>query len=135
MDEKKVKAVLEWPQPQTVKELQHFSRFCKPLQAIHQRFQQDRAPLTAMTKCHSARLISSPESRQAFDELKLSSLSHPCSDIQIQSVNSLLRSTPLTQGKAQYCPNVTVHQLRCTRVPFFSRQTHSHGTELRSRQP
>ncbi len=47
-----------------------FSRFCKPLQAIHQRFQQDRAPLTAMTKCHSARLISSPESRQAFDELK-----------------------------------------------------------------
>ncbi len=45
MDERKVKAVLEWPKPQTVKELQRFLGVCKLLPTIYQRFQQDRCTI------------------------------------------------------------------------------------------
>ncbi len=42
MDERKVKAVLEWPQPQTVKELQRFLGFSNFVQAIYLKLQFDR---------------------------------------------------------------------------------------------
>ncbi len=42
MDERKVKAVLEWPQPQTVKELQRFLGFSNFVQSIYLKPQFDR---------------------------------------------------------------------------------------------
>ncbi len=70
MDERKVKAVLEWPQPQTVKELQRFLGFANFYRRFIRDFSAIAAPLTIVTKRHAARLTWSPESRQAFNELK-----------------------------------------------------------------
>lgn len=70
MDERKVKAVLDWPLPQTVKELQRFLGFANFYRRFIRNFSAIAAPLTTMTKRNTARLSWSTESRQAFDELK-----------------------------------------------------------------
>lgn len=59
MDERKVRAVLDWPQPRTVKELQRFIRFIRDFSTV-------AAPLTAMTRRSTSRLLWSPEAQQAF---------------------------------------------------------------------
>ncbi len=68
MDDRKVKAVLEWPQPQTIKELQRFLGFANFYRRFIRDFSAIASPLTTMTKRHAARLTWSPESRQAFNE-------------------------------------------------------------------
>ncbi len=70
MDERKVKAFMEWPQPQTIKELQRFLGFANFYRRFTRDFSVIAAPLTTMTKRRAARLTWSPESRQAFYELK-----------------------------------------------------------------
>ncbi|XP_048017465.1 uncharacterized mitochondrial protein AtMg00860-like [Megalobrama amblycephala] len=70
MDEGKVKAVLDWPQPRTLKELQHFLGFANFYKWFIRNFSGTAAPLTAMTKRISSRLIWSHESLQAFQDLK-----------------------------------------------------------------
>ncbi len=70
MDERKVKAVLDWPLPQTVKELQCFLGFANFYRHFIRNFSAIAAPLTTMTKRNTARLSWSTESRQAFDELR-----------------------------------------------------------------
>ncbi len=77
MDERKVKAVLEWPKPQTVKELQRFLGFANFCRRFIRDFSKIAAPLTAMTKHHSARLSWSSESHQALEELKTRFTSAP----------------------------------------------------------
>ncbi len=70
MDERKVKAVLDWPLPQTVKELQRFLGFANFSKRFIGNFSAIAAPLTTMTKRNTARLSWSTESHQAFDELR-----------------------------------------------------------------
>ncbi len=77
MDERKVEAVLKWPKPLTVKELQRFLGFANFYQRFIRDFSKIAAPLTAMTKRHSARLSWSLESHQAFEELKTRFTSAP----------------------------------------------------------
>ncbi len=77
MDDRKVKAVLEWPQPQTIKELQRFLGFANFYRRFIRDFSAIASPLTTMTKRHAARLTWSPESRQAFNELKTRFTSAP----------------------------------------------------------
>ncbi|KAL0152355.1 hypothetical protein M9458_052078 [Cirrhinus mrigala] len=70
MDEKKVEAVLKWPQPRTLKELQRFLGFTNFYRRFIQNFSSVAAPLTAMTKRQTTRLTWSPEALHAFDELR-----------------------------------------------------------------
>lgn len=77
MDERKVKAVLEWPLPRTVKELQRFLGFANFYRRFIRDFSSIAAPLTAMTKHQSTKLTWSSESQQAFDALRTRFTSAP----------------------------------------------------------
>ena len=77
MDDKKVKAVLEWPLPQTVKELQRFLGFANFYRRFVRNFSIIATPLATMTKRHTSRLTWSPEAQQAFEELKTQFTSAP----------------------------------------------------------
>ncbi len=92
MDERKFKAVLEWPQPQTVKELQRFLGFAHFYRRFIWNFSSITAPLITMTKRQAARLIWSPESRQAFTELKTRFTSAPILRHPDESWRSTLRT-------------------------------------------
>ncbi|KAI2645887.1 Transposon Tf2-9 polyprotein [Labeo rohita] len=70
MDERKVEAVLRWPQPQTLKELQCFLGFANFYRRFIRNFSSVAAPLTAMTKRQRSRLNWSPEAQRAFNELR-----------------------------------------------------------------
>ncbi len=60
MDDKKVQAVLDWPQPQTVKELQCFLGFANFYRRFIRNFSSIASPLTAMTKRNTSRLVCPP---------------------------------------------------------------------------
>ncbi len=77
MDEKKVQAVLDWPQPQTVKELQRFLGFANFYRRFIRNFSSVASPLTAMTKRSASRLMWSPEALRSFQELKARFTSAP----------------------------------------------------------
>ncbi|KAL1269106.1 hypothetical protein QQF64_031395 [Cirrhinus molitorella] len=70
MDEKKVEAVLKWPQPQTLKELQRFLGFANFYRRFIRNFSMVAAPLTSMTKQRTKRLIWTPEAKRSFEDLK-----------------------------------------------------------------
>lgn len=70
MDDSKVRAVLKWPQPRILKELQRFLGFANFYRRFIRNFSGVAAPLTSMTKRHSMRLSWSPEAIHAFQELK-----------------------------------------------------------------
>ncbi|KAI2659483.1 Transposon Tf2-9 polyprotein [Labeo rohita] len=77
MDEKKVEAVLKWPQPRTLKELQRFLGFANFYRRFIRNFSSVAAPLTSMTKRQTTRLTWSQEALQAFDELRVRFTSAP----------------------------------------------------------
>ncbi len=77
MDENKVRAVLEWPQPHTVKELQRFLGFANFYRRFIRNFSAVAAPLTAMTKRSTSRLSWNPEALLALQELKTRFTSAP----------------------------------------------------------
>lgn len=70
MDEAKVKAVTEWPQPSTVKELQRFLGFANFYRRFIQNYSMVAAPLTLLLKGKPAKLKWSEEATQAFNTLK-----------------------------------------------------------------
>ncbi len=69
-DDNKVRAVVEWPQPHTVKELQCFLGFANFYQRFFKDFSSIAVPLTAMTKLSTSRLTWSPAALQAFHDIK-----------------------------------------------------------------
>ncbi|KAI2644234.1 Transposon Tf2-6 polyprotein [Labeo rohita] len=70
MDETKVNAVRNWPQPKTLKELQRFLGFSNFYRRFIRNFSTVAAPLTSMVKKGSARLSWSPEALHAFHDLR-----------------------------------------------------------------
>ncbi|KAI2650216.1 Retrotransposon-like protein 1 [Labeo rohita] len=70
MDEAKVKAVQNWPQPRTLKELQRFLGFSNFYRRFIRNFSTVAAPLTAMVKRGETRLTWSPDALSAFHELR-----------------------------------------------------------------
>lgn len=70
MDDQKVRAELNWPKPQTLKELQWFLGFANFYRRFIRNFSLVAAPLTSMTRRTSSSLSWTPEASQAFQELK-----------------------------------------------------------------
>ncbi|KAI2650806.1 Transposon Tf2-6 polyprotein [Labeo rohita] len=70
MDEAKVRAVQNWPQPRTLKELQRFLGFSNFYRRFIRNFSTVAAPLTAMVKKGATRLTWSPDALSAFHELR-----------------------------------------------------------------
>ncbi|KAL0150908.1 hypothetical protein M9458_053827 [Cirrhinus mrigala] len=70
MDEKKVNAVLKWPRPNTLRELQRFLGFTNFYRRFIRHFSSVAAPLTAMVKKGASRLAWSQPALQAFDDLR-----------------------------------------------------------------
>ncbi|GAA6081738.1 uncharacterized protein LOC118598811, partial [Tachysurus ichikawai] len=66
MDDAKVQAVLKWPRPQTIKELQRFLGFANFYHHFIRGFSTIAAPLTSMTKKAPPHLTWSPEAITAF---------------------------------------------------------------------
>lgn len=68
MDDKKVRAVLNWPRPQSLKELQCFLGLANFYRCFIRNIVA--APLTSMTRQNSTSFAWTPETCQAFQELK-----------------------------------------------------------------
>ncbi len=70
MDDKKIRNVVNWPQPTTLKELQRFLGFANFYRRFIRNFSTVAAPLTSMTKKGNQRLTWSPAAHQALRTLK-----------------------------------------------------------------
>lgn len=70
MDEGKVKAVLEWPRPITLKELQRFLWFANFYCRFIRNFSLVASPLTSLVKKGTHRLPWNESATQAFNQLK-----------------------------------------------------------------
>ncbi|KAL0174051.1 hypothetical protein M9458_030019 [Cirrhinus mrigala] len=70
MDEQKVNAVLNWPRPKTLKELQRFLGFSNFYRRFIRHFSTVAAPLAAMVKRGTSRLTWSEPALQAFNDLR-----------------------------------------------------------------
>ncbi|KAI2654269.1 Transposon Tf2-6 polyprotein [Labeo rohita] len=70
MDERKVEALLNWPRPSTLRELQRFLGFANFYRRFIRNFSTAAAPLTAMVKRGTSRLTWSQAALQAYDELR-----------------------------------------------------------------
>lgn len=67
IDDSKVRAVLDWSQPETIKELQRFLGFYR---RFIRNFSMMASTLTSMTKGGGRKLTWTPEAIEAFQELK-----------------------------------------------------------------
>ena len=76
MDPNKVAAVLKWPVPQLVKEVQRFLGFGNFYRRFIQNFSAVAAPIIALTK-KASRFAWNPEADRAFEELKKRFISKP----------------------------------------------------------
>ncbi len=70
MDEQKVRAVVNWPQPTTPKELQRFLGFANFYRWFIRNFSTIAAPMTSMIKAGTQRLTWSSAAIAAFRSLK-----------------------------------------------------------------
>ncbi len=77
MDQGKVEAVRNWPQPITVKELQRFLGFANFYRRFIAQYSQTSAPLTSLLRHKPKSLSWTPEATQAFQHLKLAFCSAP----------------------------------------------------------
>ncbi len=70
MDERKVRAVVNWPRPHSVKELQRFLGFANFYRRFIRNFSTTAAPLTSMFKNGQQHLVWTPTAISAFQELR-----------------------------------------------------------------
>lgn len=77
MDDKKVRAVLEWPLPTKLKELQRFLGFANFYRRFIRNFSSVALPLTSMTKHTTSHLRWSTTALEAFQDLKTQFTSAP----------------------------------------------------------
>ncbi len=70
MDPQKVQAVVDWPSPSSVKEVQHFLGFVNFYRKFILNFSTVVAPLSALTKGNTTSLYWGPEAKLAFSKLK-----------------------------------------------------------------
>ncbi|KAK3566671.1 hypothetical protein QTP86_002846 [Hemibagrus guttatus] len=77
MDPQKVQAVVDWPSPSSVKEVQHFLGFANFYRKFIRNFSSVAAPLSALTKGNTAGFYWGPEAELAFNKLKCRFTSAP----------------------------------------------------------
>ncbi len=82
MDQRKVEAVKNWPQPTTIKEMQRFLGFANFYRRFIAHYSQLAAPLTSLLRQKVKSLTWTPEAHRAFTQLKSAfctapALSHP----------------------------------------------------------
>ncbi|KAG1926575.1 retrotransposable element [Pimephales promelas] len=70
MDESKIKAVTEWPQPSTVKELQRFLGFANFYRRFIRNYSMIASPLTSLLKGKPSKQKWNEEANQAYKALK-----------------------------------------------------------------
>ncbi|KAL0148034.1 hypothetical protein M9458_056649, partial [Cirrhinus mrigala] len=70
MDQGKVSAIQEWPQPLTIKELQHFLGFFNFYRCFIKDYSSITAPLTSLLRGKPKALIWNPSAYEAFQQLK-----------------------------------------------------------------
>lgn len=70
MDQSKLTAVLDWPAPNTVKQLQRFLGFANFYRRFIRNYSTVAAPLTGLLRGHPTKLRWTPEAQQAFTDLK-----------------------------------------------------------------
>lgn len=70
MEQGKVQAIREWPQPQTVKELQRFLGFSNFYRPFINNFSLLMAPLTSILRGKPKSLSWNPEAQASFAQLK-----------------------------------------------------------------
>ncbi len=70
MEDKKVQAVIDWPQPVTLKELQRFLGFANFYRRFIRNFSTVAAPMTSMFKRGRQRLVWTPAAIADFQKLK-----------------------------------------------------------------
>ncbi|KAK3538607.1 hypothetical protein QTP86_007675 [Hemibagrus guttatus] len=69
MDVTKVQAVIEWPSPSTVKELQHFLGFANFYRRFIRNYSSVAGPLTSLLKGKPRRLAWTDQAQAAFQRL------------------------------------------------------------------
>ncbi len=130
MEDKKVQAVIDWPQPVTLKELQRFLGFANFYRRFIRNFSTVAAPMTSMLKRGRQRLVWTPAAIAAFQKLKerfttAPILHHPRSRARIYRGGGCFQyrdwcySLPTTWRSFQIIP-----------LCFSLSQTHPHGAEL-----
>ncbi|XP_075042379.1 uncharacterized protein LOC142101839 [Mixophyes fleayi] len=77
MDPEKVRAVLQWPLPTSLKAIQHFLGFANYYQRFIQGFSTIVSPITALTRKGANTKSWSPEALRAFQFLKNAFCSAP----------------------------------------------------------
>ncbi|KAK3529054.1 hypothetical protein QTP70_014685 [Hemibagrus guttatus] len=77
MDPQKVQAVVDWPSPSSVKEVQRFFGFANFYRKFIRNFSSVAAPLSALTKGNIAGFHWGPEAELAFNKLKCRFTSAP----------------------------------------------------------
>ncbi|KAL0148604.1 hypothetical protein M9458_056151 [Cirrhinus mrigala] len=70
MDQGKVNAILKWPQPQNIKELQRFLGFTNFYRRFIQNYSSITAPLTSLLRGKPQHLTWNPAAHEAFQHLK-----------------------------------------------------------------
>ncbi|KAL0183738.1 hypothetical protein M9458_019434, partial [Cirrhinus mrigala] len=121
MDDSKVQAVLRWPQPSTLKELQRFLGFSNFYRRFIRNFSSVAAPLTSMVRKGVKRLSWSPAAVQAFKVLKESFTTAPI----------LHHPDPEREfiGSGLCYPSVTATLPNSTHAPFSSLEEWRHWLE------
>ncbi len=70
MNNLKVQAVTEWPQPRTIKDLQRFLGFANFYRRFIRSYSMVASPLTSLLRNKPSRLVWTPEANNAFNALK-----------------------------------------------------------------
>ncbi len=119
MDDNKVRAVVDWPQPRTLKELQRFLGFANFYRRFIRSFSSVSAPLTSLTKRATSQLPWSTEAGQAFQELKDRFTSAPILHHPNPSHPFIMEVDASSTGIGLFFLNVRVRPLKCSPLHTF----------------
>ncbi len=105
MEDKKVQAVIDWPQPVTLKELQRFLGFANFYRRFIRNFSTVAAPMTSMLKRGRQRLVWTPAAIAPSRSSRRDSLRLPSCITQIPNENLRWRWMLPVPGLVLFSPN------------------------------